>query len=76
MAETTELKALLRPEQELPIGGFHDLGTILDELQRVDVLLIEQIMEIADTLHAARNVGVRRSQRGWFRQRASASYRK
>ncbi len=29
MAETTELKALLMPEQELPIGGLHDLSTII-----------------------------------------------
>ncbi|MBT6146079.1 MAG: hypothetical protein HOH74_11650 [Gemmatimonadetes bacterium] len=56
MNETTELKALLEPEQELPLGGLHDLVPILDDLGRVDVLLVEQILEIADTLRAARKV--------------------
>jgi DNA mismatch repair protein MutS2 len=57
LAETTELKALLMPEQDLPIGGLHDLTLILQELDRgVDVLLIEQVMEVADTLRAARRV--------------------
>lgn len=56
-AETTELKALLMPEQDLPIGGLHDLSFILSELDRgVDVLLVEQILEVADTIRAARCV--------------------
>lgn len=56
MGETTQLRELLMPEQELPLGGLHDLSAILDELDRVDVLLVEQIMEVADTLRAARTV--------------------
>ena len=57
LAETTELKLLLMPEQDLPIGGLHDLSFILQELDKgVDVLLIEQILEVADTLRAARRV--------------------
>ena len=57
LAETTELKRLLMPEQDLPIGGLHDLSAILQELEKgVDVLLIEQVMEVADTLRAARRV--------------------
>ena len=56
-AETTELKALLMPEQDLPIGGLHDLSAMLQQLdQGAEVLLIEQIMEVADTLRAARRV--------------------
>ena len=34
MMETTQLKLLLGAAQELPIGGLHDLGFILDELER------------------------------------------
>jgi DNA mismatch repair protein MutS2 len=57
LSETTQLKMLLRPEQGLPIGGLHDLTFALDELAAgVDVLPIEQIMDVADTLRAARQV--------------------
>ncbi|MFC1525237.1 endonuclease MutS2 [Candidatus Latescibacterota bacterium] len=57
MAETTELKALLMPARDLPIGGLRDLSFILQELGRgVEVLLVEQILTVADTLRAARRV--------------------
>lgn len=56
MMETTQLKLLLGAAQELPIGGLHDLGFILDELERVEVLLIEQILRVGETLRAARTV--------------------
>jgi DNA mismatch repair protein MutS2 len=56
MMETTQLKSLLGADQELPIGGLHDIGFILDELDRVEVLLIEQILRVGETLRAARSV--------------------
>ncbi len=57
MAETTELKALLMPEQDLPIGGLHDLAFILSKLEQgADVLPIDDIMEVGDTLRASRQV--------------------
>ena len=57
LAETTQLQALLMPEQDLPIGGLRDLSDLLEELDRgVDLLEIERIMEVADTLRAARRV--------------------
>jgi DNA mismatch repair protein MutS2 len=57
MAETTELKALLMPEQELPIGGLHDLSFILSKLEKgADVLPIDDIMVVGDTLRASRHV--------------------
>jgi len=57
IAETTELKKLLAPSRELPIGGLHDLFPLLDKLDRgEDVLLIEEILLIADTLRAGRAV--------------------
>ena len=56
-AETTELKQLLMPEQDLPIGGLHDLSFILDKLEKgADVLPIDDILSVGDTLRAARNV--------------------
>lgn len=56
-AETTELKALLMPEQDLPIGGLHDLSFILLKLEKgADVLPIDEILLVGDTLRAARNV--------------------
>ena len=59
IAETTELKELLAPARELPIGGLHDLFPLLDKLDAgVEVLVIEEILLIADTLRAGRNVRV------------------
>ncbi|MEE3258091.1 MAG: MutS2/Smr-associated SH3 domain-containing protein [Candidatus Latescibacterota bacterium] len=56
-AETTELKTLLMPEQDLPIGGLHDLSFILLKLAKgTDALPIDEILLVADTLRAARNV--------------------
>lgn len=56
-AETTELKTLLMPEQDLPIGGLHDLSFILLKLEKgTDALPIDEILSVADTLRAARNV--------------------
>ena len=56
-AETTELKTLLIPEQDLPIGGLHDLSFILLKLEKgTDALPIDEILSVADTLRAARNV--------------------
>ena len=56
-AETTELKELLAPARELPIGGLHDLFPLLDKLDRgEEVLLIEELLLFADTLRAGRIV--------------------
>ena len=56
-AETSELKLLLMPEQDLPIGGLHDLSFILGKLEKgADVLPIDEILSVGDTLRAARNV--------------------
>ena len=57
IAETTELKKLLAPARELPIGGLHDLFPLLDKLDGgEEVLLIEEILLFADTLRAGRTV--------------------
>lgn len=57
IAETTELKRLLSPDRYLPLGGLHDLSPILEKLdQGADILVIEEIMYIKDTLRAFRIV--------------------
>ncbi|MEW6753070.1 MAG: MutS2/Smr-associated SH3 domain-containing protein [Candidatus Latescibacterota bacterium] len=57
IAETTELRELLAPACELPIGGLHDLFPHLDRLQDgAEVLAPEEILLMADTLRAGRQV--------------------
>lgn len=57
IAETTELKVLLAPDRNLPIGGLHDLFPLLDKLERGEEILNgEEILFIADTLRAGRTV--------------------
>ncbi len=57
IAETTELKRLLSPDRYLPLGGLHDLSPILEKLDKgADLLIIEEIMSIKDTLRAFRIV--------------------
>ena len=55
IAETTELKRLLSPDRYLPLGGLHDLSPILEKLDKgTDILIIEEIMSVKDTLRAFR----------------------
>ncbi|MCZ6679564.1 MAG: endonuclease MutS2 [Candidatus Poribacteria bacterium] len=55
IAETTELKTLLAPDRYLPMGGLHDLFPILEKLDKgADVLVIEDILLIKETLRAFR----------------------
>jgi DNA mismatch repair protein MutS2 len=57
IAETTELKELLAPARELPIGGLHDVFPLFDGLDGgVEVLNSEEILLIADTLRAGRTI--------------------
>ena len=57
IAETTELKRLLSPDRYLPLGGLHDLSPILEKLdQGADILIIEEIMHVKETLRAFRIV--------------------
>jgi DNA mismatch repair protein MutS2 len=57
IAETTELKRLLAPDRYLPLGGLHDLSPILEKLDKgTDILIIEEIMRVKDTLRAFRIV--------------------
>ena len=57
IAETTELKRLLSPDRYLPLGGLHDLSPILEQLDTgTDILIIEDIMSVKDTLRAFRIV--------------------
>ena len=57
IAETTELKRLLSPDRYLPLGGLHDLSPILEQLDKdADLLIIEEIMSVKDTLRAFRIV--------------------
>ena len=57
IAETTELKRLLSPDRYLPLGGLHDLSPILEKLdQGADILTIEEIMHVKETLRAFRIV--------------------
>ena len=57
IAETTELKRLLSPDRYLPLGGLHDLSPILEKLDKdPDLLIIEEIMSVKDTLRAFRIV--------------------
>ncbi len=57
IAETTELKKLLSPDRYLPLGGLHDLFPILERLDKgADILVIEEIMSVKDTLRAFRIV--------------------
>ena len=57
IAETTELKRLLSPDRYLPLGGLHDLSPILERLDKdADILIIEEIMSVKDTLRAFRIV--------------------
>ena len=53
IAETTELKRLLSPDRYLPLGGLHDLSPILERLDKdTDILIIEEIMHVQETLRA------------------------
>ena len=57
IAETTELKRLLSPDRYLPLGGLHDLSPILEKLDKgTDILTIEEIMHVKETLRAFRIV--------------------
>ena len=57
ITETTELKRLLSPDRYLPLGGLHDLSPILEKLDKdADILVIEEIMRVKDTLRAFRIV--------------------
>ena len=57
IGETTELKELLKPARELPIGGLHDVFPLLDSVDGgAEVLNSEEILLIADTLRAGRTI--------------------
>ena len=57
IAETTEMKKLLSSDRYLPLGGLHDLSPILEKLDKsTDILVIEEIMYVKDTLRAFRIV--------------------
>lgn len=57
IAETTELKSLLSPDRYLPLGGLHDLSPVLEQLDKdTDILIIEEIMRVKETLRAFRIV--------------------
>lgn len=57
IAETTELKALLAPSRELPMGGVHDLFPLFEKLEQgEDILLTEDIILISETLRSCRTV--------------------
>ena len=57
IAETTELKRLLSPDRYLPLGGLHDLSPILEKSDKgTDILIIEEIMHVKETLRAFRIV--------------------
>ena len=57
IAETTELKRLLSPDRYLPLGGLHDLSPILEKSDKgADILTIEEIMHVKETLRAFRIV--------------------
>jgi DNA mismatch repair protein MutS2 len=57
IGETSELKVILAPAQELPLGGLHDIEPILNQLDAGEEILgIDEILEVNDTLRAARNV--------------------
>ena len=57
IAETTELKRLLSPDRYLPLGGLHDLSPILEKSDKgADILIIEEIMHVKETLRAFRIV--------------------
>ena len=57
IAETTELKRLLSPDRYLPLGGLHDLSQILEKLDKgAEILIIEEIMHVKETLRAFRIV--------------------
>ena len=57
IAETTELKRLLSPDRYLPLGGLHDLSPILEKSDKgADILTIEDIMHVKETLRAFRIV--------------------
>ena len=57
IAETTELKRLLSPDRYLPLGGLHDLSPILEKLDKgAEILMIEEIMHVKETLRAFRIV--------------------
>ena len=57
IAETTELKRMLSPDRYLPLGGLHDLSPILEKLDKgAEILMIEEIMHVKETLRAFRIV--------------------
>ena len=57
ITETTELKRLLSPDRYLPLGGLHDLSPILEKSDKgADILIIEEIMHVKETLRAFRIV--------------------
>ena len=57
IAETTELKRMLSPDRYLPLGGLHDLSPILEKLDKgAEILIIEEIMHVKETLRAFRIV--------------------
>ena len=57
ITETTELKRLLSPDRYLPLGGLHDLSPILEKSDKgADILTIEEIMHVKETLRAFRIV--------------------
>ena len=57
IAETTELKRLLSPDRYLPLGGLHDLSPVLEQLDKdADLLIIEEIMRVKETVRAFRIV--------------------
>ena len=67
IAETTELKTLLAPSQELPMGGVHDIYPQLESLEQgEDILLSEDILLIHETLKAGRTV------KSYFEDKAAA----
>ena len=57
LAETGELKRLLEPDRSLPLGGLHDLSSLLDRLDRgEEILNTEEILYTAETLVACRSI--------------------
>ena len=51
------MKRLLSPDRYLPLGGLHDLSPILEKSDKgADILIIEEIMHVKETLRAFRIV--------------------
>ncbi len=54
--ETTEAKEILRKEPDLPLGGLKDIRKVLHKVDLGAVLEPYELLEVADTLRAARRL--------------------